>query len=137
MATVAVYVAKPRRPLGVSIIAILVILVGLFEIFLGVTLLFGWSYSWLVDNFAFFNNTTAAALVLLVIGLLSVAVSAGLFAQRIWAWAVVLILMLIELVSALYTFLVPWPGVDWSAFLAVPIPAIVFLYLLLVRDAFV
>ena len=137
MATVAVYVAKPARPIGVSIIALLVILLGLFEIFIGVTVLLNWNYPWLFDNFSFFNNTTAAAIVLLVLGVVTCAVSAGLFAQRVWAWAVVLLLMLIELVTALYSFLAPWPGVNWAAFLSVPIPAIVFVYLLLVRDVFV
>lgn len=137
MGTVAVYVAKPPRPLGVSIIAILVILSGILEVVIGATLLWGYHYSWLENNFAFFNNTTAAAVVLLVLGIITAAIAFGLFAQRIWAWAVVEILMLITLVTALYSFFVPWPGVDWSAFLQVPIPAIVLVYLLLRRSSFV
>jgi hypothetical protein len=137
MATVAVYVAKPPRPLGVSIIAILAMLGGLFLMAIGVFSITGYTIFGLTNDFAFFNNATAAGITLFVIGLITLIVAFGLFGQRVWAWAVIIIIELITLVTALYAFLSPWPGVDWGAFVQVPIPAIVFIYLLLVRDAFV
>ncbi len=136
MATVAVYVAKPPRPLGVSIIAILVMLGALLLLVTGALVLWGSSLYGLTDQFAFFQNATAAGITLLAVGILSFAVAFGLFAQRVWAWAVVIVLELIGLVTALYTFFaVGYP--NWNSLVNVPIPAIVTIYLLLVRSSFV
>lgn len=104
---------------------------------IGVFSVTGYTVFVLTNDFAFFNNATAAGVTLFVIVLITLSVAFVLFLQRVWAWAVIIILELITLVTALYAFLIPWPGVDWGGVPPGPGPGARFVYLLLVRDPFV
>ncbi|MEM0129455.1 MAG: hypothetical protein QXG65_04775 [Thermoplasmata archaeon] len=135
MGGVQIYVTRPPRPLGVTIIALLVMLGALLAVAVGVLTLMGSSLYGITDQFDFFSNPLAASATLIALGAVSFVVAFGLFGQRIWAWAVVIVLELISLIGSLYTFFAVGSP-NWGSLVSVPIPAVIVAYLLLVRSYF-
>jgi len=78
---------RPPRPLGVTILAILQIISGIWDFIVGAALLLGFV---VVGIFAGFNIITGAflglAAVAFVLGILSLVLAYGLWKGRRWAW---------------------------------------------------
>ena len=117
------------RPFGVALIAILVAIEAILQI-LGALGLFG------ISSLGFFAAATvlpAAALfmfaiVILVVGLVELAVSCGLWAMEKWAWVVTLIVLWIDIIFDLLSGIIG--SQSWSAVLiSLILPVIVLIYL--------
>lgn len=116
-----------RRPIGVAILAILAFIAGLLEFLGGLGLAIVSGIPNIVGNP--FPGVTGVTLgvILLILGLITMGVSIGLWRLRRWAWWIMLILMLIAIVSAAL------PPPTWSGLI---LPVIVFVYLFVVRRNF-
>ena len=85
-----------NRPLSVTIIAILAIIVGIFTIFGGV---FSFAFAALLPEFSAFIIGTGA--IIIAIGIAYLVVSYGLMKGRGWAWSVTIILSNISIVFSI------------------------------------
>jgi hypothetical protein len=121
----------PKRPIGVSVLAILSGLAGLGEIvvgigFFGLAALGGAALAarglptWLAGLAAIFG------VVLLLVGLITFAVAIGLWRMRGWAWWFAIVVFLISVLINIATF--SWFGVA--------ITLIILIYLVVIRDKF-
>ena len=116
----------PKRPIGVTIIAILSFLAGLVEILGGVALL----------GLAALGATAGAGFlaafagiiggVLLILGLITLGVAIGLWRMRSWAWWIALIVNIISLAVSIGT----------ASYVGVILPLIIVIYLIVIRDKF-
>lgn len=121
------YAAPPRpgRPIGVAILAILVVLVGVFFLVGGLGLL-------LLAGFALFRGLPTffglggaiLGLVLLIFALVFIGVGLGLWHLRSWAWWLAIIVLVISILGSL------------ADLAGLVIPLILLIYLLLVRHHF-
>ncbi len=129
-----VMMAKPTRPLGVSILAVLVGLLGIILIIGGVALLALSAAFSTVPTIGLFGLTgVAIGAVVLVLGLLWLATAIGLWRLHTWALVLALIVTFIGLASNGYTIAVS--GVS-SGVVGLVIYLIIFVYLLAVRRHF-
>jgi hypothetical protein len=117
-----------RLPLGVAILAILIGIFGFFVLLGGVVLLvFGTGLAYGAGNLTIFGSgSTVAGLVLLVVGILTLAVATGLWDQELWALALAVIVLLF------YGFL-DFLSQSWFSFLIV---AVLLVYLVAVSGHF-
>ena len=117
-----------RLPLGVAILAVLIGIVGFFVIIGGVLLLvFGTSLAFGSGSLTVFGSAgTVTGLILLIVGIVTVAVAAGLWNQELWA------LVLAILVVAFYA-LIDFASGAWFGFI---IAAVLLVYLLAVSGHF-
>lgn len=118
------YAPRPSRPIGVAILAILVVLVGVILLIgaIGVLLLAGFVAFSVLPSFGLIG--TVLGVILLVFALLWIAVGLGLWHLRSWAWWLAVIVMVLSIIG----------GVAAPA--TVVIPLIILIYLLLVRQHF-
>ena len=84
--------AKTKRPLGVTILAILQLLGGILGIFAGIAI---------VAVFPVIFTLIIGA-VLLIVGLLGLIVGWGLYTMKSWAWMLAMILNIINIILAIY-----------------------------------
>ena len=120
------YNPPPRgRPIGVAILAILIVLVGVifFLAALGLFLLAGFAA---FQGLPTFFGLTGAVLgtVFLVLALVFIGVGLGLWHLRIWAWWLAIIVLVFSIVGSL------------ADLTGLVIPLILLIYLLLVRHHF-
>lgn len=91
---------KPSRPIGVSILAILIGLVGFLFIVAGALLA---AFGILVHiSFPLFGLTlgaTAVGIITLIFGLITLGLAVGLWHQRMWALVLAIIVFLLNFVS--------------------------------------
>jgi hypothetical protein len=95
--------ARPSRPLGVAILAVLVGILGLLWILGGLLILVH------VTAIAYFNGGglpqllhatgVVAGLIVLIIGLIVLGLALGLWHLRMWALVLTLLVLIVELVS--------------------------------------
>jgi len=119
-------------PVGIIILGVLMLIGGLFSILWGVGLSSVGSVSWLTgvlfsDSIqAWGGNAVGAGLWSILVGIVQVVTSFGLFTGQRWAW-------LLALLSALASAIAPLIGLIngsfWSLF-GLIIPAIIVFYLL-------
>jgi hypothetical protein len=85
-----------RLPLGVAILAILIGIFGFFVLLAGVLLLvFGTGLAVGAGTLTIFGSSgTIAGLVLLLVGVLTLAVASGLWDQELWALALAVLVLL-------------------------------------------
>ncbi len=115
---------RPSRPLGVAILAILVVLVGVILLF-GAIALFLLSTSFAFAGLPTFGLAgSILALILLIFALLWIGVGLGLWHLRSWAWWLAVIVMILSILGGI------------AALPSIVIPLIILIYLLLVRDHF-
>jgi len=111
-----------RRPIGVTILAILIILAGLFFLFISLAALL-------------FATVTIGALglaigvVLVILALLTLAAGFGLLGMRPWAWWLSVIVLVLSILAQVAAYQL---GSLWS----IAIPALILVYLLAVRKYF-
>src|SRR3990170_4942113 len=79
------YVPPPRRPLGVAILAILVILAGAFLTFIALILVF-FSSILIVGGIPGGGLVVAGSFIFLILSLVLLASGIGLWGLRPWAW---------------------------------------------------
>ena len=93
----------PSRPLGVAILAVLIGIFGILWIVLGLLVLGGASvhgYEAYGANPAIFHETgLIAGLIVLILGLIILGLAVGLWHLRMWALALTLIVLIVELAS--------------------------------------
>ena len=114
----------PSRPIGVAILAILVVLVGVIFLVaaIGVLLLTGFVALTGLLPFGFLGSILG--IILLIFALLWIAVGLGLWHLRSWAWWLAVIVMIFTIIGAI------------SVPATVVIPLIILIYLVLVRQHF-
>ena len=118
------YAPQPSRPLGVAILAILVILVGAILLLgaIAVLVLAGFVAFTGLPTFGFAGSILGV--ILLVVALLWIVVGLGLWRLRSWAWWLAIIVMILSIVGGI------------AAPATVVIPLIILIYLVLVRQHF-
>jgi hypothetical protein len=119
-------------PLGIIILGILMLVGGLWSILWGIGLGAFGSVSWLTGLLlsdpmqTWGGNAVGAGLWSIVIGIVQVVTSFGLFARQRWAWLVALLSALASLITPVIGLL---NGSFWSLF-GLIIPAAIVFYLL-------
>ena len=115
---------RPSRPIGVSILAILVVLGGVLFFLAGIAVLL-FSAAFALGGFGVFGLAgSVLGGALLMLGIIWLAVGLGLWNLRSWAWWLAVIVMVLTIVGGI------------SAPATIVIPAIILIYLLVVRNHF-
>ena len=116
--------ARPSRPIGVAILAILVMIAGVLLILLGIgTLLLSTAFA--LSGFGLFGlGGTILGAVFLVFGLIFLGVGLGLWHLRPWAWWLAVIVSVLSIVGSI------------STPIAIVLPLLLLIYLVLVRHHF-
>ena len=140
--------APRRRPLGVSIIAVLVAIQGIFFLILGILALVAVivaanSAGTTVNGYAITGATLSIvagvlAGVFLVVGLVSLLFAWGLWTLKRWAFWATVIIEIISLLNSVLAFTQPHANF-WSAVVGMIIPIVILVYFLAdanVRAAF-
>ena len=140
--------APRRRPLGVSIIAVLVAIQGIFFLILGILALVAVivaanSAGTTVNGYAITGATVSAiagvlAGIFLVVGLVSLLFAWGLWTLKRWAFWATVIIEIISLINSVLAFTQPHANF-WSAAVGMIIPVVILVYFLAdanVRSAF-
>ena len=140
--------APRRRPLGVSIIAVLVAIQGIFFLILGILALVAViaaanSAGTTVNGYAITGATVSAiagvlAGIFLVVGLVSLLLAWGLWTLKRWAFWATVIIEIISLINSVFAFTQPHANF-WSAAVGMIIPIVILVYFLAdanVRAAF-
>lgn len=87
------------RPIIVSILAILIVLVGLLFLFVGIILLIGTGALFFTQLRDLVPVTFVASMLLIVVGGIFLISGVGLWRLRLWAWALALVVVILSLVS--------------------------------------
>ncbi len=121
----APYAARPSRPIGVAILAILIILVGALFLLgaIGMFTLAGFAAIRGLPTFFGLGGAFLGA-ILLILALLFIGVGLGLWHLRSWAWWLAIIVLVISIVGSL------------ADPVGLIIPLILLIYLILVRQHF-
>jgi len=140
--------APRRRPLGVSIIAVLVAIQGIFFLILGILALVAVivaanSAGTTVNGYAITGATVSAiagvlAGIFLVVGLVSLLFAWGLWTLKRWAFWATVIIEIISLINSVFAFTQPHANF-WSIVVGMIIPVVILVYFLAdanVRAAF-
>ena len=140
--------APRRRPLGVSIIAVLVAIQGIFFLILGILALVAVivaanSAGTTVNGYAITGATVSAiagvlAGIFLVVGLVSLLFAWGLWTLKRWAFWATVIIEIISLIGNVFAFTQPHANF-WSDAVGMIIPIVILVYFLAdanVRAAF-
>ena len=140
--------APRRRPLGVSIIAVLEAIQGIFFLILGILALVGViaaanSAGTTVNGYAITGATLSIVAgvlsgIFLVVGLVSLLFAWGLWTLKRWAFWATVIIEIISLANSVFAFFQPHPNF-WSSVTGMVIPIVILVYFLAdanVRAAF-
>ena len=118
------YPQPRRRPIGVTILAVLIILAGLFFLFI--------SLAALVLGTVFLGGFgLALGAVLVILAFLTLAAGFGLLGMRPWAWWLSVIVLVLSILSQVGSYQIG-TGSPWS----IAIPGLILVYLLAVRKYF-
>ena len=127
------YAPPPRRPIGVTILAILVILAGLFAVL--VTLLLVLAAVLLIPAWGLLPVIVTGIAFLLAVLLL--ASGFGLLRLRPWAWWLAVIVLVLNLVFTFSQLGIPGLGtLATGQMITIAIQVLVLLYLFAVRGSF-
>ena len=118
------YPPSRRRPIGVTILAILIILAGIFFLLI--------SLAALVIGTVFLGGFgLAIGVVLVILAFLTLAAGLGLLRMRRWAYWLSVIVLVLSILSQVGSYQIG-AGSLWS----IAIPALILIYLLAVRKHF-
>ncbi len=119
------YAPRPSRPIGVAILAILIVLVGAIFLLASIALFAAAGYSYFAGLPRFFGLTGAIlGAVLLVLALVFIGVGLGLWHLRSWAWWLAIIVLIVDIIGSL------------TDPIGLVIPLVLLIYLVLVRQHF-
>ncbi len=120
------YAPPPQsRPIGVAILAILIILVGAILLLGAIGFLFLTGFAAIRGLPTFFGVAGATlGIIVLILALLFIGVGLGLWHLRSWAWWLAMIVLFIDIIGSL------------GDPVGIVIPLILLIYLLLVRHHF-
>lgn len=122
------YAQPRRRPIGVTILAILLILGGLLFILISIAVLF---FSvLLIPSVGYIG--VAVGVVVLILSILILATGFALLSLRPWAWWLAVIVLFLNLAAQGYLY---YSGLSTSL-VGVIIPGLIFVYLIAVRKHF-
>jgi len=116
------------RPIGVAILAILIILFGLLVALVGILALVGTFFVAVVAP-EFTSIALVAALIFLILGSITIVSGIGLWQLRMWAWVLAFIVLILHIIGQLLAF-----GITFNIVLIIDV--ILLIYLLLVRNHF-
>ena len=124
MAAPAYYPPPPSRPIGVAILAILVVLVGVLLLIGAIAVILFTGFFFLAGLPSFGLAGSVLGILLLIFALLWIGVGLGLWHLRSWAWWLAIIVMLLSIIGGI------------AAPASVIIPLLIMIYLVLVRRHF-
>ncbi len=114
------------RPIGVSILAILIILFGVLLALLGILGLIGGAFLSAYGFGLLGSVTLVASALILVIGIIMIVAGLGLWRLRMWAWVLsIIVLVLVLLQQALFYNIC-----------SLLVALVLLIYLLLIRNEF-
>ncbi|HLB67915.1 MAG TPA: hypothetical protein VJN63_05570 [Thermoplasmata archaeon] len=115
---------RPSRPIGVSILAILVVLGGVLFLLSGIAILL-FSAAFALGGLGIFGLAgSILGGIVLIFGIIWIAVGLGLWNLRGWAWWLAVIVMVLTILGGI------------SAPAVIVIPLLILIYLILVRNHF-
>ena len=115
---------RPSRPIGVSILAILVVLGGVLFLLSGIAILL-FSAAFALGGLGIFGLAgSILGGIVLIFGIIWIAVGLGLWNLRGWAWWLAVIVMVLTILGGI------------SAPAVIVVPLIILIYLVLVRNHF-
>ena len=115
---------RPSRPIGVSILAILVVLGGVLFLLSGIAILL-FSAAFALGGLGIFGLAgSILGGIVFIFGLIWIAVGLGLWNLRGWAWWLAVIVMVLTILGGI------------SAPAVIVVPLIILIYLVLVRNHF-
>jgi len=126
----------PKRPIGVTILAVLGILFGIIALFGGIVLLGAAALiAAVAPQYAGYAGLfVALGAIVLLTGILAIVASVGLLRLRMWAWWLMIIVAVLQIVSGIAQFALA-PGVFGVPYGAV-LWLIIVIYLIVVRKSF-
>ena len=115
---------RPSRPIGVSILAILVVLGGVLFLLSGIAILL-FSAAFALGGLGIFGLAgSILGGIVLIFGIIWIAVGLGLWNLRGWAWWLAVIVMVLTILGGI------------SAPAVIVVPLLILIYLILVRNHF-
>ena len=126
----------PKRPIGVTILAVLAILFGILSLIGGIALLgAGALIAALAPQYAGYAGLFVAlgALVLLM-GILAIVGAVGLLRLRMWAWWLMIVVGVLSIVSSIVPYALA-PGLFGVPY-GIVLWLIIVIYLIVVRKSF-
>ncbi len=116
---------RPSRPIGVTILAVLTILFGILIVLAGIVLLVA-PLIFVGTGLPLAFGLAASVLggIVLLFGLIWIGVGVGLLHLRSWAWWLAIIVMIFSIVGSI------------GALVTAVVPALILIYLILVRRHF-
>ncbi|HEX6555471.1 MAG TPA: hypothetical protein VF026_22110 [Ktedonobacteraceae bacterium] len=126
--------APRKRPTGVTAIAVLVSIQGIFNVLVGIFFLLGALLGgWVLTTSSVILGFLAGVLVLLL-GLALIYMSWGLWTLKRWAYWTAVILLAFDLLVSLFGLTLPISGV-WTIWGGIVLPAVVLIYFLAAPSA--
>jgi uncharacterized membrane protein len=131
---------RASRPIGVSILAILMLLLGIVLVLIGIFGLVLVIGSLIIpvtlSGFEVFGLAASLSFaVLLVLGIITLALAVGLWHQRQWALILAVIILLVEAAIGIYSF-VEGGSKDYGLLTSPVIELLILIYLVAVRRHF-
>ena len=115
---------RPSRPIGVAILAILVVLGGVLFLLSGIAILL-FSAAFALGGLGIFGLAgSILGGIVLIFGIIWIAVGLGLWNLRGWAWWLAVIVMVLTILGGI------------SAPAVIMVPLLILIYLILVRNHF-
>ena len=115
---------RPSRPIGVSILAILVVLGGVLFLLSGIAILL-FSAAFALGGLGIFGLAgSILGGIVFIFGIIWIAVGLGLWNLRGWAWWLAVIVMVLTILGGI------------SAPAVIVVPLLILIYLILVRNHF-
>jgi len=126
----------PKRPIGVTILAVLGILFGIIALFTGIVLLgAGALIATLAPQFAGYATLfVALGAVVILIAILAIVASVGLLKLRMWAWWLMIVVSVLQIVSSIVPYALA-PGLFGVPY-GIVLWLIIVIYLIVVRKSF-
>jgi hypothetical protein len=125
--------APRRRPGGVTLVAVLVCIQGIFRLLVAVFFLLGA----LLGGWALTTSSVGVGIIAgifaVIVGLVTLFFAWGLWTLKRWAYWATVILMVIDLLGSVFEFTQPITGV-WTIWGGVIIPVVVLIYFLASSD---
>jgi hypothetical protein len=126
---------RPSRPLGVTILAIILGLVGFVTFLGGIFIAVFSNYAYVVGGTGFFGlSGLAIGILTIIIGLVELVVAIGLFSLRMWALVLGVLVLLISVGQGIYNLI--YNGYAGGAYIGLAIGFILIIYLVAVRKHF-